>query len=271
MKEGRLFVGTSGWMYKDWGKTFYPEDMKKGFLTYLAGEFNTVEVNNSFYRLPSLDTFKKWHSETPDHFVFAVKLSRFITHIRRLKETRQPLERFLNNTIGLDKKLGIILIQLPPNLKFGVERLENFFGELDELASALPFRPKFALEPRNNSFLENREDLVKILKKAKVSLVFPHSKDIPSFLPEEENILSNYIYLRFHGPYEFAASRYGKELLMPWAEKTVHWLSRGLDVFAYFNNDTHGHAIHDARDLKECCKIVMKEERIEMRDEGNVV
>jgi len=256
MKEGKLYVGTSGWMYKDWEKTFYPENMKKGFLTYLAGEFNTVEVNNSFYHLPTLETFKKWYSETPDHFLFAVKLSRFITHLRKLKDTRQSLERFLNNAMGLDKKLGIILIQLPPALKFEEELLENFFSELNEVTTALPCRPRIALETRNKSFVENREDLFKILKRHRITLVFAHSSEIPSFPPENENILSDFIYARFHGPFEFASSRYGKELLIPWAEKMVRWLTNSLDVFAYFNNDQHGYAIQDARDLKECCKMV---------------
>jgi uncharacterized protein YecE (DUF72 family) len=121
MSEGKLYIGTSGWMYKDWGKEFYPQDMKKGFLTFLANEFNTVEVNASFYRLPTLDTFKKWYSETPDHFLFTIKMSRYITHIRRLKEIRPSLERFLNNTQGLERKLGIVLIQLPPNIKYEQE------------------------------------------------------------------------------------------------------------------------------------------------------
>lgn len=243
-------------MYKDWGKEFYPADMKKGFLTYLANEFNTVEVNASFYRLPTLETFKKWYAETPDHFLFSVKLSRYITHIRRLEDVKQGLERFLNNATGLDKKLGVILIQLPPNIKYEEERLEKFFDDLNEITPTLPFRPRFALEPRNKSFMENREDLIKILKKQKIALVFPHSAKIPSFPAEDENVISDFVYARFHGPSEFAASRYGKELLMPWAEKMVHWLNRGLDVYAYFNNDSNGHAIHDARDLKECCKLV---------------
>lgn len=256
MEKGKLYIGTSGWMYKDWGKAFYPGDMKKGFLTYLANEFNTVEVNASFYRLPALKTFEKWREETPDDFIFTIKLSRYITHIKRLKETREALERFLNNAVGLEKKLGMVLIQLPPNIKFEPERLANFFSELEELTLSLPFKPRYALEPRNAGFIENRKELIKILIPYSIGLVFPNSASIPSFLPEEENIIADFIYARFHGPAEFAASRYGKELLMPWAEKMVKWINRGLDVFAYFNNDTHGHAVYDARDLKECYQAV---------------
>src|ERR1041385_1680866 len=125
MKKGRVHIGTSGWMYKDWGKEFYPVDMKKGFLTFLAGEFNTVEVNSSFYHLPLATTFTKWYGEVSDTFIFAVKLSRYVTHME-FENAREPLYRFLSRAKNLKEKLGPILIQLPPSRRFDEKLFKKF-------------------------------------------------------------------------------------------------------------------------------------------------
>src|SRR4051812_17258763 len=116
MKPKKIYIGTSGWRYKDWGVTFYPATLKDGHLSYLAKEFNTVEVNTSFYHLPLKKTFQKWSEETPDHFVFSVKLSRYITHQKKLEGIREPLLKFFRNAKGMGSKLSVILIQLPPFL-----------------------------------------------------------------------------------------------------------------------------------------------------------
>ncbi len=252
-KERKLYIGTSGWMYKHWKNVFYPEDLKKGFLTYFANQFSTVEVNSSFYNLPAADTFKKWYSETPDYFIFSLKLSRYITHIQKLQDTREGLKRFLNNAALLREKSGAILIQFPPYLEFDKEILKNFTEDLLESIKGLPIHPDFAIEPRNESFIVKREEVIKILQPSNIGLVFPHSQNIPSIQPDDENLITDFVYLRFHGPSKFADSRYGKEGLMPWAERIEHWLDRGLTVYAYFNNDLHGFAIDDARTLKELC------------------
>jgi uncharacterized protein YecE (DUF72 family) len=250
-RAGDLRIGTSGWMYKDWGATFYPPDLKKGHLQFLSQEFNTVEVNSSFYHLPRDTTFEKWRDETPDNFIFAVKLSRFITHQLRLREAKEPLDRFLTNAKKLRQKLGVILIQLPPSLKFDQDTLENFLSDLKKASAKSHLEPRFALEPRHVSWFAKEElsAVRRILTREHMAIVFPHSSKIPSAKPIDANITADFLYVRFHGPSEFAASRYGASRLRPWAKRISAWLARGLDVFVYFNNDVHGHAIHDARTL----------------------
>jgi uncharacterized protein YecE (DUF72 family) len=243
-RRGRIYIGTSGWMYKDWGAMFYPRGMKKGFLTYLAAEFNTVEVNSSFYHLPLASTFTKWKSEVPDNFVFAVKLSRYITHQKKLASVGRELNTFLARARKLSTKLGAILVQLPPFLKYDEKLLSNFVKLLRNK------RERFALEPRHATWFV--PETLTLLKKSKVALVFPHSAKIPSPDPDDaKNITADFVYVRFHGPSEFAASRYGAVRLKPWAERIKQWQTKGLDIFVYFNNDIHGHAIIDARTLKK--------------------
>lgn len=245
-----LRVGTSGWMYKDWGATFYPPELKKGHLSFLAHEFDTVEVNSSFYHLPLNSTFAKWKQETPDAFLFSVKLSRYITHERRLTSIRQPLARFLARARSMNPKLAVILIQLPPFLKYDKKTLERFVEDLRVVSARVQTHARYALEPRHATWMENGDDVKAVLSRRNIALVFPHSRKIPSFAPEDANITADFVYVRFHGPSEFAASRYGPARLKPWAERIVRWTHEGLDVFVYFNNDIHGHAIHDARTLK---------------------
>ncbi|MBV9159060.1 MAG: DUF72 domain-containing protein [Candidatus Kaiserbacteria bacterium] len=257
-KKGAIYVGTSGWMYKDWGAMFYPPSLKKGHLAYLAGEFITVEINSSFYYLPLHSTFEKWREETPNDFIFAVKLSRYITHIKKLEGVTTELNRFLNRAKRLKEKLGVILIQLPPSLKYDEKLLEGFLAALKSACTKQKLTPRFALEPRHTSWMEtqNTKDVRTQLTRFKnICLVFPHSAKIASFPPTDENVLSDFAYVRFHGPSEFAASRYGPRRLKPWADRIMKWHARGITTFVYFNNDIHGHAIVDARTLKSQLRI----------------
>lgn len=249
MKEARAYIGTSGWMYKDWGETFYPPELKKGHLSFLSQEFDTVEVNTTFYHLQPKSTFKKWHDETREGFMFAVKLSRYITHHEKLVSVKEPLERFMSAIVGLEEKRGPILIQLPPWLKFDEAVLERFLADLRKICDRKNIVPLFALEPRHKSWMEHAEIVRPLLKEQNIAIVFPHSSKIPSFEPVPENITADFVYVRFHGPSEFAASRYGPRRLRPWADRMLEWQRKKLTVFAYFNNDVHGHAIHDARTL----------------------
>ncbi|RJQ37302.1 DUF72 domain-containing protein [Candidatus Parcubacteria bacterium] len=255
-----IFIGTSGWMYKDWGKQFYPKKLPpQERLRYLAGVFNTVEVNNSFYRLPKPETFKKWRSETPDDFRFSVKLSRYITHIRRLQNTEDSFGLFLENAAQLKKKLGPILIQMPPQSKPDFSRLEEFLKEASRetkgFRHALP-HCRLALEVRHRGWFAEPEfsRLVKLLKCHNVALVFAHSARHP--YPESEPITADFVYLRFHGPKEFAASRYGGARLRSYAAKITAWVRQGRTVYAYFNNDVHGYALNDAFALKRRVRVV---------------
>ena len=241
-------------MYKDWGKNFYPPELKKGRLEYLAREFDTVEINSSFYHLPNESTFQKWKKETPPDFVFAAKLSRFITHQSKLDSGRLPIRRFLKNARGLGDKLAVILIQLPPFLKFDEKVFKNFLKDLKAAVRYTGFHPRFAFEPRHESWMEAGDKVRAMLRQENISLVFPHSGKIPSFSPEDANLCADFVYVRFHGPSEFAASRYGPRKLKPWAARILRWYKRGLLVFVYFNNDINGHAIEDARALKRLLK-----------------
>ena len=251
MARGVIRIGTSGWMYKDWGREFYPAGMKKGFLEFLSAEFPTVEVNSSFYHLPLASTFAKWRAETPERFRFAVKLSRYVTHQKRLESAGENVELFLARARELEEKLGPVLIQLPPSFKYDETRLKAFLADLRHANRTAKAHARFALEPRHESWMEepNALQVRKLLTKERIAIVFPHSRKIPSFPPADENLTTDFVYVRFHGPSEFAASRYGAARLRPWAKRLLDWQSRGLDCYAYFNNDINGHAIHDARTL----------------------
>src|SRR5918997_5855164 len=121
-----LYLGTSGWQYRHWRETFYPKGLAQvRWLEYFMERFQTVEINNAFYRLPPKETFEKWRARTPDDFVFAVKANRYLTHIKRLKESDEIVARYMENVVGLGPKLGPILIQLPPNLKIDLENLDR--------------------------------------------------------------------------------------------------------------------------------------------------
>lgn len=247
-----IFIGTSGWMYKDWHDQLYPKTLKKDFLRFYSGEFDTVEVNTSFYHLPSASTFAKWHSETPTHFRFAVKLSRLITHQKRLKETNAELQRFFKNAKELGPKFGALLVQLPPSLPFRADVATTFFTSLRKAAKkeGLP-RLRVALEPRHKSWFapESLPTVRTLARTSKLALVFAHSTPFPSFEPTAENRTANFVYVRLHGPTTFASSKYGAARLRPWAKRLQEWHQQKLPVFFYFNNDVHGYAIRDARAL----------------------
>lgn len=251
--EGKLYLGTSGWMYKDWGELFYPEDIKKGeHLPFLASQFNTVEVNSSFYHLPRASTFEKWKNETPAEFLFSVKVSRFITHQKKIDRIRGPFELFLKRAKPMGKKLGVLLVQLPPFLQFSQPLFERFLNDVSTVMKR-NYSVRIALEPRHKSWIEpaNAQLVTSLPQKhdVPVTLVFADSEKIPSYAPTVGHLTSDFVYVRFHGPHAFAASRYGEALLNPWAKRIRAWQIKGIDVFAYFNNDIQGHAIFDARTL----------------------
>src|SRR2546423_56444 len=141
-----ILVGTSGWQYKDWRERFYPAGTPQArWLEFYAEKFATVEVNNAFYRLPSRDTFVAWRNRTPDDFCVGVKMSRYLTHIKRLKEPSEPVKRFLDHASGLGDRLGPVLLQLPPSLRFDL-------GALDDVLARFPASVKVAVEPRHASW-----------------------------------------------------------------------------------------------------------------------
>jgi uncharacterized protein YecE (DUF72 family) len=227
-----LRVGTSGWHYAHWREVFYPQEIESGeYLHFYAGHFNTVEINNTFYRLPGYATFRSWAARVPPGFVFAVKASRYITHMKKLKDPGETLSGLVKNARGLGKKL-------PPRWKQNPHRLEEFLG-------ALPRVSRYAFEFRDETWLN--EDIYRLLEEYNCALCAASS---PSF-PRARRTTADFAFLRFHGGEVLYGSKYSEGELKEWAAFARGLLDEGRDVYAYFNNDAHGYAIEDARMFRE--------------------
>ena len=240
-----IYIGTSGFNYKHWSDgVFYPKDIpQREWLEYYAHNFDTVELNVSFYRLPKESVFEGWYERTPEDFIFAIKGSRFITHVKKLKDCAAPIELFFNNAKGLKEKLGTVLWQLPPNFHVNAERLEEFCGLLRKNRVAKSTRQIF--EFRHDSWF--CEKICGVLRKHNSSLCIAHSRR----WPYEEITTTDYVYIRFHGGEVLYGSNYSNEELKMWAPKIRRWLNEVGDVYAYFNNDACGYAVHNAKKLRE--------------------
>ena len=242
--SGGVLIGTSGYNYPHWWNgVFYPSSVpQRRWLEFYTGFFSTVELNVSFYRLPSKEVFAFWRKRTPKGFSFAVKGSRFITHIKRLKDCREPLSLLLNHASFLKEKLGVMLWQLPPNFRFDKERLEGFCVLLSTLPRSK--RLRHAFEFRDPSWF--CKEAFRILKEFGFAFCVAHG----SGLPDVERITSDYIYLRLHGGEVLYGTNYSDKELKAWAEKITGWEDREKTVFVYFNNDAHGFATKNALTLK---------------------
>jgi uncharacterized protein YecE (DUF72 family) len=240
---GRARVGTSGWSYPHWRDgVFYPQGLPaRDWLPFYARHFDTVEVNASFYRLPRREVFEAWHDLTPEGFCFAVKASRYLTHIRRLNGIEEPLKRLRENAQGLGPKLGPLLFQLPPSLPYGRERLAHLLTALQ--GHPAESGPRAALEVRNPTWL--CPECYDLLSDAGVALCFSDWPD----LKVEAPATAGFLFLRRHGPQALYASKYPEEQLRQEARRIRGWLDQGKEVFIYFNNDAHGWATEDARTL----------------------
>jgi uncharacterized protein YecE (DUF72 family) len=243
VKKGKLYVGTSGWIYGDWNGIFYPENLQsKDKLKYFSSHFNTTEINYSFYHLPKPATFANWYNQTPTDFIFAVKASRFITHIKRLAGVKAPWEGFLENTLHLKEKLGSILFQFPPGFKASDENIHRL-KEFLKLISSKKLR--FAFEFRHKSWCD--EAIYKILKQFEMAWVIA---DPPRY-PKAEVVTASFIYIRMHGSTTLFSSKYAYEELRTLAQRIQGWLNKGFDVYVYFNNDFQGFAVQNAKELLE--------------------
>jgi uncharacterized protein YecE (DUF72 family) len=235
----RLFVGTSGWMYKGWAGTFYPEGLPaREHLAHYASRFNTVEINASFYRLPSESMARGWRDRAPEDFIYAVKGSRFITHMKKLNVDRESIDIFFERAALLKEHLGPILWQLPPNLHYDAPRLDKFL-------SMLPKKFRYAVEFRHPSW--NRDETFDVLRGHKAAHVHLSSMAMPM----ELTTTSDFIYIRFHGLQGGFAHDYTRPELEPWAEHCRAALRQGRAVYAYFNNDANTRAPGNARTLRE--------------------
>lgn len=232
----RVYIGTSGWVYKEWGKKFFPKDLSlTKHLSFLAEHFNSVEINASFYRLQPPHCYEKWRRSTPRDFRFAVKVSRFITHIKLMKAVRAPWKRFLKTTLSLKNKRGPYLCQFPWSFTGKEEeilRIERFLQAVKKNG-----RLRLAFEFRHEGCFSKK--MLETLERHRAALVFAN----PSKYPTAPLITpADFVYFRLHGPRRMFASGYSDEELRPWAKLIKKYLKQGKDAYVYFNNDMHAPA-----------------------------
>ena len=229
-----LFVGTSGWQYRDWRGRVYPEGLPSArWLEWYADHFRTVELNNSFYRLPSRATFQAWAERTPDDFVVAVKASRFLTHIRRLRDPAEPVERFVEAATGLGRKLGPVLLQLPPTMRAEPERL-------DATLAIFPAGIRVSVEVRERSWFSEEVRAVLEAHGAAICLADRMSRPVGPLWRT-----ADWSYLRLHEGRGRDRPGYGRAALRGWLERLRRGLGGG-PAWVYFNNDPRGCAVRDA-------------------------
>lgn len=235
----RIHVGTSGWHYDHWVGPFYPEKMDAAeFLAFYRRKFNTVEINNSFYNLPDEKTLAEWAGTASGNFVFSVKGSRYITHMKKLKDSSEPVSRFLERTSALGPKRGPVLFQLPPRWKRNLERLEEFLSRLP--------RGRYVFEFRDPSWFGAETEA--LLKEYGASFCIYDLKG--SLSPVA--VTAGFVYIRLHGPSaEAYQGRYERQALSGWAGRMSSWARSELDVYCYFDNDQKGYAALNALELQE--------------------
>ncbi|HZB11887.1 MAG TPA: DUF72 domain-containing protein [Chryseolinea sp.] len=239
MKKGKIYIGTSGWHYKHWRGRFYPVSLRpEEQLDYYLMFFDTVEINNSFYRLPTRETFLKWHSDTPMEFLFSVKASRFITHMKKLKEPEDPLDLLMSRADALEDKLGTILFQLPPGWMINLERFDYFL-------SALPRSERCVFEFRNSTWYTT--DIYDMLRRHNCAFCIYELAGHTSPLI----VTADFVYVRLHGPGGKYQGSYKNNTLKEWALQVLQWKEEGKDVFIYFDNDQEAFAVFNALTLKD--------------------
>ena len=249
----QIRIGCSGWQYKHWRGDFYPADLPQSrWFAHYAQVFDTVEINNSFYRLPPADTFAKWREQAAPRqrtarrpgsrhrrrFIYAVKASRFLTHMKKLKDPEDPLFRFFENARQLGPTLGPVLYQLPPGWTLDLDRLEHFLR-------ALPRGYRHTVEFRETSWYDDR--VYALLEKHHVALCLHDMQGSAT----QRMVVGPFIYVRFHHGTSKYTGRYADERLDEWADWLADASAGGSDVFAYFNNDSGGHAPRDAVRLRD--------------------
>lgn len=237
------FVGTSGWIYKHWRGVVYPPELPQShWFEYYAQRLSTVEINNTFYRLPEDATFDAWRRQAPKGFVYALKASRYITHLKKLKDPAEPVARFMGRAVRLGPSLGPVLYQLPPNWHLNLERLEEFLA-------AIPARRLQAFEFRHPSWLT--EQTFALLEQYGAGYCI---SDMPG-LDSPLRATGRLAYIRLHGPARAYAGSYSEAELAQWAERARAFMAEGRPAYVYFNNDAEGHAVHNALRLREMLEV----------------
>jgi uncharacterized protein YecE (DUF72 family) len=239
MAKARIFIGTSGWHYKHWIGTFYPAGTSaKQQFDYYTKFFDTVEINNSFYKLPPRAVFEGWYQNSPRRFFFVIKANRFITHNLKLLRPQEPVARLFNSILALKEKLGPILFQLPPKWKVNVERLREFL-------KALPVVYRYVFEFRNDTWYN--EEVYKLLQEYNCAFCIyelgGHTSPV--------KVTASFVYVRLHGPLENKyQGSYSNSALRKWAKLCLEWQSQNKSVYVYFDNDHNGYAAFNAITLK---------------------
>jgi uncharacterized protein YecE (DUF72 family) len=230
-----VLIGASGWQYKHWRETFYPKGVpQKSWLEYYCERFQIVEVNNSFYRLPPPETFAKWAERTPDDFIVGVKASRYLTHIKRLKDPEEPVARFMEHASHLGRKLGPILVQLPPTLKKDVPALRRTLG-------LFPRTARVAVEFRHDSWWD--DEVKEALGEAGAALSLADRGSTP-IAPLWQT--ADWGYVRWHMGLSNPIPCYSRKDMRAWAQRIADIWGPGPDVYAFFNNDPRACALRDA-------------------------
>ena len=282
-RAGRVRIGISGWRYAGWRGVFYPKGLaQRRELEFASRMFDTVEINGTFYSLQKPKSFAMWERETPDDFVFSLKGSRYITHMLKLREVKVPLANyFASGMLGLEEKLGPVLWQFPPQMRFDRERFESFFRLLprstraaaslarryatrlddeDGVSVKLDAPLRHCVEIRNESFVV--EEFVSLLREHDIGLVVADTVEWPLLM----DVTSDFVYCRLHGSEQLYASGYGDDALDVWAGRVVKWARgeqadgrrasvhaahvRARDVYVYFDNDAKVRAPFDAQGLR---------------------
>jgi uncharacterized protein YecE (DUF72 family) len=238
--QSKIYIGTSGWHYRHWIGSFYPAGTKSHEQFGLYKQiFHCVEINNSFYRLPSPEIFRTWRKKSPDDFLFVVKASRFITHNKKLKDPKESTKRFFDNVRYLKEKLGPILFQLPPTWKKNTERLEEFLASLSK-------KYRYVFEFRNSTWYD--DDVIALLRKYNSAFCIYELGGHVS----PANVTANFVYVRLHGPGENKyQGSYSNKQLAEWANQCRDWQRQNLDVFIFFDNDEEGYAAFNAQTLQK--------------------
>ena len=249
MRRPEIRIGCSGWNYKAWRGAFYPADLPQAqWLPYYAQRFDTVEANSTFYRLPEAETFSAWAGQTPPGFVMAVKASRYLTHMKKLREPEAPLQRLFDRAAALGSRLGPVLYQLPGFQKFDRPRLQRFLHALPGRAPGRcrrrGARLQHVLEFRDPSWYV--PDTFALLQEYGVALCLHDKSGAEIDVPQAGPV----VYVRFHGTSGHYAGSYGAASLNRWARRLADDWQAGRDVYAYFNNDPDAAAPENARSLR---------------------
>jgi uncharacterized protein YecE (DUF72 family) len=234
--ETKIYIGCSGWSYKDWINIFYPKELpSKDYLSYYSRFFNTVEVNNTFYKFPTEKVVKSWFAQSPKKFKYSLKASRYITHVKYFENVKEPLKRLYGLSDVLGEKMGCFLFQFPKSISFSLETLENLIAQLDSTyLNIVEFRHEGWWNPQ----------VIQAFKAANIGFC-----TVSGFgLPEDLVIINKSAYLRFHGDPAYS-SLYSYQVLSEWAQRIK---STALDeVWIYFNNDQNAYAVRNALELKK--------------------